>query len=131
MMTDPIGDMLTRIRNAGAVRHAETRCPASKLKLAVASVLVKEGFIAGVEREEAEGKPNLVLSLRYDDDGRTLIDEIRRVSKPGRRVYVGKSEVPRILGGLGTAILSTTRGILTDKEARSEGLGGEVLARVW
>ena len=93
MMTDPIGDMLTRIRNAGAVQHAETQCPASNLKLAVASVLAKEGFIAGVERNEVEGKPSLLLSLRYDDDGNTLIDGIRRVSKPGRRVPSSCREV--------------------------------------
>jgi len=131
MMTDPIGDMLTRIRNAGAVQHAETHCPASKLKLAVASVLAQEGFISGVEREEVGGKPSLLLSLRYDEDGRTLIDEIHRVSKPGRRVYVGASEVPTVRNGLGMVILSTSKGVMCDRDARAQKVGGEVLCEVW
>ena len=131
MMTDPIGDMLTRIRNAGAVQHAEMQCPASKLKLAVATVLAKEGFIEGVERNEVDGKPSLRLSLRYDDDGRTLIDGIRRVSKPGRRVYVNASDVPTIRNGLGMVILSTSKGVMCDRDARAEKVGGEVLCEVW
>jgi small subunit ribosomal protein S8 len=123
--------MLTRIRKAGSVQHVETRCPASKLKLAVATVLAKEGFIAGVEKEEVGGKPNLVLSLRYDDEGKTLIDEIHRVSKPGRRVYVGASEVPTVRNGLGMVILSTSKGVMCDRDARVENVGGEVLCEVW
>jgi small subunit ribosomal protein S8 len=131
MMTDPLGDMLTRIRNAGSVQHAETRCPASKLKLAVARVLVAEGFIAEVEPGGEGAKPELVLGLRYGDDGKTLIDGIRRVSTPGRRVYVGASEVPRVRNGLGIAILSTSKGVLCDRDAREQNLGGEVICEVW
>ncbi|MBW2696675.1 MAG: 30S ribosomal protein S8 [Deltaproteobacteria bacterium] len=131
MMTDPIGDMLTRIRNAGSVQHEETRCSASKLKLAVAKVMVAEGFIAGVEAGGETTKPELVLALRYGDDGKTLIDGIRRVSTPGRRVYVGSSDVPKVRNGLGIAILSTSKGVLCDRDAREQNVGGEVICEVW
>jgi small subunit ribosomal protein S8 len=131
MMTDPIGDMLTRIRNAGNVQHAQTRCPASKLKLAVAQVLAAEGFISGVEKGGETAKPELVLDLRYSDEGKTLIDGIKRVSRPGRRVYVGAGEVPRIRSGLGIAILSTSKGVLCDRDARDQKVGGEVICEVW
>ena len=131
MMTDPVGDMLTRIRNAGSVRHAETRCPASKLKLAVANVLSAEGFIGGVGTDDASSKPTLVLQLRYNDEGRTLIDGIRRVSKPGRRVYVGASEVPSVRSGLGMAILSTSKGVMCDRDARAQNVSSEVICEVW
>ena len=131
MMTDPIGDMLTRIRNAGRVRHAQTTCPASKLKHAVATVLSDEGFITGVRTEEAGKKPILVLDLRYDDSGETIIDGIRRVSKPGRRVYVGAAEVPKVRNGIGIAVISTSKGVMTDHDARAQKLGGEVLCEVW
>ncbi len=131
MMTDPIGDMLTRIRNAGSVQHAETRCPASKLKLAVATVLAKEGFIAAVDTDDEGGKPSLVLSLRYDDDGKNLIDEIHRVSRPGRRVYVNATDVPSVRNGLGMVILSTSKGVMCDRDARAANVGGEVICEVW
>lgn len=131
MMTDPVGDMLTRIRNAARVRHAETRCPSSKLKLAVAQVLAKEGFILGVRQESEGAKPELVLELRYDDSGKTIIDGLKRVSKPGRRVYVGASEVAQVRNGLGMSIISTSKGVLCDRDARDQKVGGEVLCEVW
>ncbi len=131
MMTDPVADMLTRIRNAGRVRHAQTRCPASKLKTAIARVLSDEGFIGEVETEDAGAKPTLVLNLRYDGDGQLLLDGIRRVSKPGRRVYVGAAEVPKVRNGLGMAVLSTSKGVMCDRDARAQRLGGEVICEVW
>jgi small subunit ribosomal protein S8 len=131
MMTDPISDMLTRIRNAGTARHAETVCPSSRQKLAIARVLKDAGFIDDVRVEAREGHPVLVLGIRYGDDGRALIDGIRRVSKPGRRVYVGKDAVPRVRNGLGIAVLSTSKGILSDRAAREASVGGEVVCEVW
>jgi small subunit ribosomal protein S8 len=131
MMTDPISDMLTRIRNAGTARQSETSCPTSKLKLAVAKVLHAEGFLSGVRVEAREGVVYLVLGIRYDEDGDTLIDGIRRISKPGRRVYVDKTQVPKVRNGLGVAVLSTSRGVVSDRAAREASLGGEVLCEVW
>jgi small subunit ribosomal protein S8 len=131
MMTDPLADMLTRIRNAGIARHAETRCPSSRMKLAVAQVLVEEGFLESCSIEPEEGRPQLKLGIRYDDDGLPLIDRIRRVSRPGCRVYVGVSEIPRVRAGLGSAVLSTPKGILSDRAARAENVGGELLCEVW
>ena len=131
MMTDPIGDMLTRIRNAGTARHAQTACPTSRQKLAIARVLKEAGFIADARVEARGGHPVLVLGIRYGDDGRALIDGIRRVSRPGRRVYVGKEAVPRVRNGLGIAVLSTSKGILSDHGAREASVGGEVVCEVW
>ena len=131
MMTDPISDMLTRIRNAGTARHRETSCPSSRQKLAIARILKDSGFIGEVKVEARDGHPTLVIGIRYDQKGRALIDGIRRVSTPGRRVYVGKSEIPSVRRGLGVAVLSTPRGILSDKEAREAGVGGEVVCEVW
>jgi small subunit ribosomal protein S8 len=131
MMTDPISDMLTRIRNAGTARHHETRCPSSKQKLAVARVLKQEGFLADARVEASAGHPVLVLGIRYGGDGRALIDGIRRVSRPGRRVYVAKDAVPRVRNGLGIAVLSTSKGILSDRAAREASVGGEVVCEVW
>lgn len=131
MMTDPIGDMLTRIRNAGSVKHVQTSCPASKLKVAIAQVLSAEGFIGAVQTAEEGPKPNLILDLRYNDYGVCMIDGIRRVSKPGRRVYVGAAEVPTIRNGLGMAILSTSKGVMCDRDARAQNVGGEVICEVW
>jgi small subunit ribosomal protein S8 len=131
MMTDPISDMLTRIRNAGTARHGQTACPSSKEKLAVAQVLQKAGFVGGVQVEARDGHPTLVIGIRYDAEGRTLIDGMRRISKPSRRVYVGKGEIPRVRHGLGVAVLSTSRGIISDVEAREHGVGGEVVCEVW
>ena len=133
MVTDPIADMLTRIRNGAQARHAQVRCPASQLKLGIARVLAQEGFLSGV-REEAEaesGRATLVLDLRYDADGASVIDGIRRVSRPGRRVYVGVGGIPKVRNGLGVAVLSTPRGVLADRAAREAKVAGELLCEVW
>ena len=131
MMTDPVGDMLARIRNAGSARHAQMSCPSSKLKLAIAKVLSAEGFIGAVSTDGDEKKPTLTIDLRYQDDGKLMIDGMRRVSKPGRRVYVGASEVKRVRAGLGMSVLSTSKGILCDRDARAAKVGGEVICEVW
>jgi small subunit ribosomal protein S8 len=131
MMTDPIGDMLARIRNAGTARHARTSCPSSRQKLAVARVLEQAGFLGSVSVEAHEGHPMLVMEIRYDDRGRALIDGMRRVSKPGRRVYAGKDDLPRVRRGLGIAVISTSRGVVSDAQAREQKLGGEVICEVW
>ncbi len=131
MMTDPIGDMLTRIRNAGSARHANTSCPSSRQKLAVARVLQQAGFVGAVKVEARDGRATLVIEIRYDEEGQTMIDGIRRVSKPGRRVYTGRNEVPVVRRGLGVAVMSTSRGILSDKDAREQKVGGEVVCEVW
>jgi small subunit ribosomal protein S8 len=131
MMTDPVSDMLARIRNAQQARHAEMACPFSKLKLAVAKVMSQCGYLGEVRVEARESKPTLVASLRYDSDGDPMIDGLRRVSRPGRRVYVGSGEIPNVRNGLGTAVLSTSRGVVSDKVARTESVGGEVLCEVW
>jgi len=131
MMTDPLADMLTRIRNAGVARHPDTLCPASKMKLAVAKVLVDEGFLSSCAVEVAEGRDHLRLGIRYDEEGMPVIDRIRRISKPGRRVYVSVTEIPKVRAGLGSAVLSTPKGVLSDRAARAENVGGEVLCEVW
>jgi small subunit ribosomal protein S8 len=131
MMTDPIADMLARIRNAGVARHVRTSCPSSKLKLAVARVMQDAGFLEEVRVEAREGLPMLVLGVRYGDDGTALIKGLRRISKPGRRVYVGRASVPKVRNGLGVAVLSTSKGVLSDAAAREQGLGGELLCEVW
>lgn len=131
MMTDPVGDMLTRIRNAGRARHRSTSCPASRLKLAVARALSAEGFVGEVSTGEQDGHPSMTIGIRYDDDGKMIVDGIRRISKPGRRVYVGVKEIPRVRNGLGVAILSTPKGVLCDRDARDEKVGGEVICEVW
>ena len=131
MMTDPISDMLTRIRNAGMARHTQTVCPSSKLKLAIAKVLEEEGFLGEVRVEPRDGHPLLVMTVRYDEAGRPLIDGIKRVSKPGRRVYVSARDVPKIRNGLGISVISTSKGILSDRSARESSMGGEVVCEVW
>jgi small subunit ribosomal protein S8 len=131
MMTDPVGDMLARIRNAGGARHAQMNCPSSKLKLAVAKVLSEEGFVGEVSSDGDEKKPTLTVDLRYQDDGRLMIEGMRRVSKPGRRTYVGAGEVRQVRAGLGMAILSTSKGVLCDRDARAQRVGGEVICEVW
>ena len=131
MMTDPISDMLTRIRNAGSAKHAETICPSSRQKLAIAQILKGAGFIGDVKVEARDGHPTLVIGIRYDAQGRALIDGIRRVSTPGRRVYVDMAEIPNVRSGLGVAVLSSSKGILSDARAREEGVGGEVVCEVW
>jgi small subunit ribosomal protein S8 len=131
MMTDPVGDMLTRIRNAGRVKHDETSCPSSKLKVAIAKVLSDEGFIGEFRAAEESKKATLHLALRYSEDGAHIIDGIRRVSSPGRRVYVGAGEIPKVRNGLGMSVLSTSKGVMCDREARAQKLGGEVICEVW
>ncbi|MBE3591299.1 MAG: 30S ribosomal protein S8 [Firmicutes bacterium] len=129
-MTDPIADMLTRIRNANTVRRASVDIPGSKIKRAIAQILKDEGFIEGYQWID-DGKQGILrIFLKYDDRER-VITGLRRISKPGLRVYVGRDEIPRVLGGLGIAVLSTSKGIMTDKQARREGLGGEVLCYIW
>lgn len=131
MMTDPIADMLARIRNACQARQAQALVPASQLKLAVARVLAEGGFLEGVREETRDGKPVLVAELRYDPHGDPVIDGLRRVSRPGRRVYVGVAELPRVRSGLGMAVLSTSKGVLSDRAAREASVGGELLCEVW
>ncbi len=132
-MTDPIADMLTRIRNANLAMHDDVAMPGSKLKEALARVLEREGYIEGFRVEDAEGRPGRVLTidLKYSPDRRRVISGLRRISKPGLRVYSGADQVPRVLGGLGVAVLSTSQGLLTDREARQRRVGGEVLCYVW
>lgn len=130
-MTDPISDLLTRIRNAGQARHADLVCPSSKLKLAVAKVLVANGYLDTVAVEAHEGKPVLRIRLRYATDGRFLIDGVRRISRPGLRRYVDVQRIPQVRRGLGVAVLSTPRGVLSDREAREQNVGGELVCEVW
>ncbi|MAE93173.1 MAG: 30S ribosomal protein S8 [Deltaproteobacteria bacterium] len=131
MMTDPVADMLARIRNAGVARHPDTTCPSSRLKLAIARVLKEEGFIEDVTLEPNEGKPQLRITLRYNAEGRMIIDGLRRVSKPSRRVYVGAKQLPKVRNGLGVAVLSTPKGVITDDAAREQAVGGEFMCEVW
>jgi len=131
MMTDPIADLLARIRNGQRARHAEVRFPASKLKLAVVRVMEAQGYLEGVDTDSEGTHPALRVGLRYREDGREMIDGLRRVSRPSRRVYVGAEEIPKVRNGLGIAILSTSRGVMTDHDARAQKLGGEVLCEVW
>jgi small subunit ribosomal protein S8 len=132
-MTDPIADMLTRIRNGNVAMHDEVRMPSSKLKEALASVLEKEGYIEGFEVEDNLDRPGRTLSIKmkYSAERLRTISGIRRVSKPGLRVYSKSTEVPRVLGGLGVAVLSTSQGLLSDREARKRRVGGEILCFVW
>ena len=131
-MTDPIADMLTRIRNANTAKHDTVDVPASKMKEAIANILLEEGYIKAVEIVE-EGKFKTIhITLKYGKDkNEKIIPGITRISKPGLRVYAGKDELPKVLGGLGVAIISTNKGVLTDKQAREAQVGGEVLAFVW
>jgi small subunit ribosomal protein S8 len=130
-MTDPIADMLARIRNASTARHEEVAIPASKIKENIARILVDEGFVDGFEIRADGAHPVIAIRLRYSEERERAISGIRRISKPGRRVYRGARELPRVLGGLGIAIVSTSQGVMTDKQARRERLGGEILAYVW
>jgi small subunit ribosomal protein S8 len=130
MMTDPVSDMLTRIRNAAMARHERTQVPASQLKKHIAEILKAEGFIADV-RDSEDDPRNLTIVLKYGRDRSSAIDGIKRVSRPGRRVYVRHDHIPRVLSGMGVAILSTSRGVMSDKEARRQKVGGELLCEVW
>ena len=130
MVTDPIADMLTRIRNANQMRYKEVEVPASKMKVEIARILKSEGFIVDYKVKKNNIQDILVLSLKYVDKER-VITGLKRISKPGLRVYVKAEEVPSVLNGLGIAIISTSKGVMTDKEARANSLGGEVLAYIW
>ena len=131
VMTDPIADMLTRVRNANSAYHDSTSMPYSKLKERVAEILQQEGYIASSEVADAEVGRTLTINLKYGPNRERSIAGIRRISKPGLRVYAKSTNLPRVLGGLGVAILSTSSGLLTDRQAKSKGVGGEVLAYVW
>lgn len=130
-MTDPISDMLTRIRNAARAAHDDVDVPASKIKESIAKILADEGYIESFEVVRDNGHPHIRIQLRYSETREPAIVGIRRISKPGHRVYRGAAELPRVLGGLGVAIVSTSQGVMTDKEARRSKVGGEVLAYVW
>ena len=131
MVTDPIADMLTRIRNANQMRDKEVEVPASKMKEEIARILKEEGFIVDYKIKKNDVQNIIVLNLKYTEKKERVITGLKRISKPGLRVYVKADEVPKVLNGLGIAILSTSKGIMTDKNARKENLGGEVLAYIW
>ncbi len=129
---DPIADMLTRIRNANTAKHDTVDVPASKMKIAIANILVDEGYIAKYDLVEDGNFKTIRITLKYGKDkNEKIISGLKRISKPGLRVYASKEELPKVLGGLGIAIISTNKGVITDKEARAQGVGGEVLAFVW
>ena len=131
IVTDPIADMLTRIRNAQTARHETVLVPDSKTKRAIANILLNEGYISNVEVIEDKVQNDIKITLKYAENNKMVMSGLKRISKPGLRVYAGVDELPRVLNGLGIAIISTSKGILTDREARKLGLGGEVLAYVW
>jgi small subunit ribosomal protein S8 len=130
-MTDPIADMLTRIRNGLGARHERVDIPASKLKVEIARILKEEGYITNYKREDSGGKPELTVVLKYGPKGEEVITSLKRVSRPGYRVYVPSRKIPRVLGGLGINILSTSRGVMTGQDARKNGFGGEILCEVY
>ena len=131
-MTDPIADMLTRIRNALTAKHATVTVPASKVKVAIADILVREGYVKSYEIVENPVQNDILITLKYSPvKGQKVVTALKRVSKPGLRVYAGADDIPKVLNGMGIAILSTSKGILTDKEAKAQNVGGEVLAYVW
>ena len=131
-MSDPITDMLTRIRNANTAKHDTVDVPASKMKLAIANILLEEGYIKKYEIVEDGGFQTIRISLKYNNNkSERIISGIKKISKPGLRIYAGKEDMPKVLGGLGIAIVSTNQGVITDKKARELGVGGEVLAFVW
>jgi small subunit ribosomal protein S8 len=131
VMTDPIADLLTRVRNANAVKHEVVEVPSSNVKKAIANILLQEGYIKGLEEYNDGVVPMLKISLKYGADKTRVITGLKRISKPGLRVYCKKDEVPKVLNGLGIAVLSTPNGLLVDREARKAGLGGEVICYVW
>jgi small subunit ribosomal protein S8 len=131
MYTDPIADMLTRIRNANTALHPETAMPTSKLKEEIARILSEEGYIDGWKTQDATVGAELVVRLRYDSERQRVLQGIQRVSKPGRRVYSAARDIERVRGGLGVTIVSTSAGVMTDRDARQRNVGGEVLCRVW
>ncbi|MCL0037397.1 30S ribosomal protein S8 [Thermodesulfovibrionales bacterium] len=131
MLTDPIADMLTRIRNATFVKNERVDIPASKIKIEITKILKEEGFIKSYKiiRDKKQGIVRIVL--KYTHEGESIISGLRRISKPGRRVYAGKGEIPRVIGGMGVAVITTSSGLLSDKECRMKGAGGEVLCYIW
>ena len=129
--TDPIADMLTRIRNANTSKHKTVDIPASNMKLGIAEILFKEGYIKSFEEIKDDNQGTIRVTLKYDEKGNRVIDGLKRISKPGLRVYASKEELPKVLNGLGIAIISTSNGMMTDKEARKQHVGGEVIAYVW
>jgi len=131
MLTDPIADYLTRIRNALAAEHPEVEVPASRLKKEMSRILKEQGYISGYEVEPTAVGEVIRIELKYTDDRQPVISGLRRVSRPGRRSYVGRDDVPRVQGGMGTAIVSTSSGVMTGHEAKAKGIGGEVVAYVW
>jgi len=131
MMTDPIADMLNRISNGLVAHHKQVLVPSSKMKVAVARILKEEGYIKNYQVTKDEPQPVLRIMLKYDEDRQPVISKLQRVSKPGRRVYVGRQEIPWVLSGMGIAVLSTPRGIMTGQQARRQKVGGEVLCYVW
>jgi small subunit ribosomal protein S8 len=130
-LTDPVADLLARIRNSIHARHPKLDVPASRLKLEIARILKEEGYIANFKATEEEGRKVLRIYLKYGSDNAAAISNLQRVSRPGCRVYVSRSEIPRVLGGLGINILTTPRGVMTGRQARKEGVGGEILCEVW
>ena len=130
-VTDPIADMLTRIRNAGSARHDDVQVPRSKLKVSIAHILKREGYIEGYQERDDGPQGDILIRLKYDGLRTPIIEGLRRLSKPGWRRYVKASEVPKVRHGLGIAILSTSRGVLTDEEARKQNIGGELLCEIW
>jgi small subunit ribosomal protein S8 len=131
VMTDPIADMLTRIRNANIVKHESVELPSSKIKKTLAEILVQEGYLSKVEEYMDGSVPMLKLTLKYGPNKERVISGLKRISKPGLRIYAQKDNIPKVLGGLGIAIISTSKGIMTDRAARKEGIGGEVICYVW
>ncbi len=131
VISDPIADMLTRIRNANQMRYTEVEVPASNIKVEIAKILKNEGFISDYKIKKNNVQDDIVLGLKYSENKERVITGLKRISKPGLRVYVKAEEVPRVLNGLGIAIISTSKGLMTDKDARKENLGGEVLAYIW
>ncbi len=131
MTTDPIADLLTRIRNGSRAKHSRVDLPSSKLKIEVARILKEEGYVVNFKVVEEKGKKTLRVFLRYTPERRSVITDLKRVSRPGSRRYVGKSEIRQVVGGMGIAIVSTPRGLMTGQAARKEGVGGELLCEVW
>ncbi|ERK32528.1 30S ribosomal protein S8 [Clostridium intestinale] len=131
VMTDPIADLLTRIRNANAVRHETVEVPSSNVKKALANILLQEGYVKEIEEYNDGVVPMLRIALKYGANKERVITGLKRISKPGLRVYCKKDEVPKVLNGLGVAVISTSKGVIVDREARNQGLGGEVICYVW
>jgi small subunit ribosomal protein S8 len=130
-MTDPIADMLTRVRNASSARHQTVEIPASKMKAEIARLMTEQGYIVGFQQKKGEQGEVIIVELKYGKNRERVISGIKRVSKPGRRIYANRETLPKVLGGLGTAIISTSRGLVTSAEAQKLGLGGEVICFIW